>query len=196
MEILIKNISNIVREQCMHSDNIFGPAIWNDHIIVVVEQSLILADMIGADKEIVHISALLHDYASILDKDLYRQHHIHGAIIAEAILKKYDVSPIKIELIKECILQHRGSVPRIQTSKESICVTSADAMSHIYNVPSLLKLAYSKKGLSTVDGAQWVKDKIDRSWNKLCPEAKQIAFDKYMSALEVLNIKCVSQIPS
>jgi hypothetical protein len=36
-------------------------------------------------------------------------------------------------------------------------------------------------------GTKWVKNKITRSWNKLCPEAKEIIKNKYNSAVSILK---------
>jgi uncharacterized protein len=140
-----------------------------------------LSEKLGADKEIVEIAALLHDYASIKDKSMYEEHHIFGAIEAEKVLKELNYPQDKIERVKECIIQHRGSVTLEKTTKESMCIASADAMSHIDQVPSLLHLAYCKMKLNVSEGAKWVRGKIERSWNKLCPEAKEIIRDKYES---------------
>jgi uncharacterized protein len=37
------------------------------------------------------------------------------------------------------------------------------------------------------EGADWVSEKLERSWNKLCPEAKEIIKGKYESAKAVLK---------
>lgn len=180
-ESLISRITNMVEEQCKSDTNIFGYEGWTDHITVVVKYSKLLAKELNADSEIVEIAALLHDYASVLDKELYSEHHIHGAIEAEKILLTYNYPKDKIERVKECIIEHRGSVVLEKTSRESICVASADAMFHIDNMPALLHLAYCNKGMETSEGAKWVRNKIERSWNKLCPEAKKIMKEKYDS---------------
>ena len=39
----------------------------------------------NADKEVCIIAAWLHDIASITDYKLYKEHHIHGTIIADEI---------------------------------------------------------------------------------------------------------------
>lgn len=176
------SIRNIVEEQCKSEDNIFGYEIWTYHIAIVVKYAKLLADKLGADKEIVELAALLHDYASVKDKSMYEEHHVFGAIEAERILKDYKYDEVKIEKVKECILQHRGSVTLEKTTKEAICIASADAMAHIDQVPSLLHLAYCKKKLDVDKGADWVFNKIQRSWNKLCPEAKEIIKEKYESS--------------
>jgi predicted hydrolase (HD superfamily) len=183
----IKFISNLVEEQCKLESNIFGYEIWTYHILVVVKYALLLADRLGADTEVVEITALLHDYASIKDKSMYEEHHVFGVIEAEKILKELNYPGDKIERVKECIIQHRGSVNIEKTTKESVCIASADAMSHIDQVPSLLHLAYCKKELNVNEGAKWVRDKIERSWNKLCPEAKEIIKPKYESIKLILQ---------
>jgi putative nucleotidyltransferase with HDIG domain len=184
---IIKEISNLVEDQCKLDTNIFGYEIWTYHILVVVKYALLVAEQLGADKEIVEIAALLHDYASIKDKSMYEEHHAFGAIEAAKILNELNYPDDKIELVKECIIQHRGSVNLDKTTKESICIASADAMSHIDQVPSLLHLAYCKKKLDVSEGANWVRGKIERSWNKLCPEAKEITKHKYESIKLILE---------
>lgn len=184
---LINEVRSIVESACKNDDNIFGYGIWTHHIVSVVENSLILADKIGADKEIVELSALLHDYASIINKDFYEDHHIHSGIEAERLLKNFDYPQNKIDIIKKCIFEHRGSKVFEKSSKESVCLSSADAMAHIDNVPSLLNLAYVKKRMDIDEGTEWVKCKLKRSWNKLCSEAKEIIKNRYESALITLN---------
>ncbi|HEY5560423.1 MAG TPA: hypothetical protein VIK72_01470 [Clostridiaceae bacterium] len=60
-------------------------------------------------------------------------------------------------------------------------------MAHIDQVPSLLHLAYYKRKMGVSEGVKWVSEKLERSWNKLCPEAKEIIKSKYESAKIVLN---------
>jgi len=186
-EELIQVISNIVEEQSKQETNVFGYEGWAYHVTAVVKYAKLLAESLGADKEIVEIAALLHDYASVKDKDMYKEHHIYGAIEAEKILKSFNYPEEKINIVKQCIIEHRGSVPFEKTTKESICIASADAMAHIDQVPSLLHLAYCKWKMEVREGAVWVSEKIERSWNKLCPEAKAIIKDKYESAKIILN---------
>jgi putative nucleotidyltransferase with HDIG domain len=184
---LIQSISTIAEEDCKNKSNIFGYEIWTYHIVSVVKYANLMALELGADQEIVTIAALLHDFASIKDASLYKDHHIHGATEAERILTAFAYPKEKIQQVKDCIIQHRGSVLLEQTTKESICVASADAMAHIDQVPSLLHLAYSKKKMSVSVGSEWVNGKIERSWNKLCPEAKVLIKEKYESAKVILQ---------
>jgi len=176
-----------LKEKCYSKSNKFGVSSWTHHMLPVVEYAKQMALVLEADMEVVELAAILHDYASVKDYALYEDHHLHGADEAERLLKPFDYPADKLELIKSCIREHRGSVVVKRQSKESICVASADAMSHIANVPSLLHLSYVQRGLSVDEGADWVLKKINRSFNKLSPEAKDIIQDKYDSAVMILR---------
>jgi uncharacterized protein len=88
--------------------------------------------------------------------------------------------------VKDCIASHRASTGAKQRAKEAICLASADAMAHIAHIPSLLYLAYVQRQMTIDEGSKWVRDKVQRSWNKLCPEAREIIQEQYESALNVL----------
>jgi HD superfamily phosphodiesterase len=186
-EHVINSIEKLVEDACLRKTNVFGPGIWSHHIVFVVKYSKMLAEMLGADQEIVEIAALLHDYAGIKDSSCSAEHHIHGANEAEIILKAFNYPYDKIEKVKQCILSHRGSFIVQKNSPEEICVASADAMAHIDQVASLMYAAFKERGLSIEDGKTWVREKLKRSWNKLCPEAQNIVKHKYECALEILK---------
>ena len=186
-ELIREKMLSELKEKCYSQSNKFGSNIWEHHMLPVIHYSRLMAEELKADYEIVDLGAILHDYASVKDYSLYKEHHIHGAEEAEILLLRCNYPKVKIERVKNCIYEHRGSVKVKQMTKESICVASGDAMSHIANVPSLLHLAYTTKGMNIEQGNRWVKDKIERSWNKLCIEAKEIIRIKYESALEILD---------
>jgi len=146
-----------------------------------------LAGQFNADSEIVEISALLHDYAGIKDYSLHKEHHIHGAIEAEKILRKLNYPSNKIEAVKHCIENHRGSVKSEKQSAEAECLANADAIAHIENIPSLLYLTFAKFGMEIDEGVEWLKEKLERSWNKLNPDMKKIFQDKYEATNKIFN---------
>ncbi|MFZ5966931.1 MAG: HD domain-containing protein [Bacillota bacterium] len=183
---MIEEISKVVEDACKRDSNIFGYGIWSHHIVYVVKYAKQLAEKFGADIEIVEIAALLHDYASIKESSLYEEHHIHGANEAEQILTEFGYPPEKIDKVKHCILSHRGSVISERLTLEAQCVASADAMSHIFQVASLLHFAYVKRGMSVDEGKAWVLGKIERSWKKLCPEARGMINDYYIYVKRIL----------
>ncbi|TES95950.1 HD domain-containing protein [Patescibacteria group bacterium] len=187
MKMITKKIEKLVQDTCRKETNQFGFRAWSHHIASVVKYTKLLAKKLGADQEITEIAALLHDYASVSNKDWYENHHIHGARLAEGVLKQYDYPPEKIEKVKHCIFAHRGSKKIKRETIESEIVASADSMSHFDNIPALLELAYTVKKMKTDEGAEWVLNKIERSWKKLMPEAKKMMRKKYEAIKMVLG---------
>ena len=186
IETMRNRIEEIVEQACAADTNIFGYDIWTHHILKVIENTKRLASRFDADPEIVEIAALLHDYASIKDKALYADHHIHGPIEAEKLLKRFGYRKKKRKAVKNAIATHRASVTVEHRSAEGACLANADAMSHIEQVPSLLYLAYVHHGMGIDEGKTWVKAKLQRSWQKLREDVQDIVRDKYEAALKVL----------
>ena len=183
---LIGAISRVVERTCAADGNVFGYGIWTHHITEVAANARRLAPLFDADPEIVEIAAWLHDYASVKDAALYEEHHVHGPIEAERLLRRYDYPPEKIAAVGHAIAAHRASVPLERRSSEAVCLANADALAHLRNVPSLLYLAYVRRGLSIDDGGRWVRAKLIRSWNKLDPRVQAEAGSDYRAALKVL----------
>jgi len=184
---MISDIEELVEEACKKDANIFGYGSWSHHIVGVVKYAKLLARKLGADEEIIELAALLHDYASVLDKNLYPDHHIHGARLAEEILKPYNYSQEKIEKIKDCIFTHRASKDIIYKSVEARIIASADAMAHFDNVNSLLYLAFVKHEMEIDEGTNWVLEKLKRSWEKLMPEAREMMRKRYAAIKIILD---------
>ena len=186
VETLKKEIERIVEQACAADTNIFGYDIWTHHILPVIQNAKQLAPRFDAEPEIVELAALLHDYASIKDKALYADHHIHGPIEAEKLLKRFNYPKEKTEAVKDAIATHRASVTVEHRSAEGACLANADAMSHIEHVPSLLYLAYIHHGMGIDEGQNWVKAKLQRSWQKLREDVQDLVRDQYEAALNVL----------
>lgn len=184
---MIEEIRQMVRDACRSDANAYGYGIWSHHVKQVAQHAEELAPVLGADREVVEIAALLHDIASIRDERDRAYHHEVGALQAQEILAPYDYPPEKVELVTRCIMSHRASIPTSRSTPEEVCISSADAMAHISEVPSLLYLAYVRKGLDIDDGKRWVSDKLRRSWTKLCEAAQDMMLTQYHSALITLQ---------
>ena len=184
---MIKELEKIVKEACKKETNYFGYGIWKHHIVKVVKYGSLMAKKVGANEEIIKISALLHDYASIIDYNLYKDHHIHSANEAEKLLKGLNYPQNKINLVKECIISHRGSKPKIKKSKEALCLADADGMTHFDSIGSLYHLAFFSHKMNIDEANSWLIGKLERSWNKLSPEAKGIVKKKYQAYKLILN---------
>lgn len=169
---MIESIKENIKSRCISPNNFFGFGIY-EHIEGVAKNAVELAKLYQADIEVCELAAWLHDIASITDYRMYEDHHIHGANMAEEILKSYNYPADKIHLVKLCILNHRGSVLKEKTTKEEICVADADAISHYDTLPSLFYLAFVQRKLNLEDGIGFVKNKLDRSYNKMSQESKE-----------------------
>lgn len=182
---ILEYIRNEVYERSIKPSNKFGMGCYY-HIVAVVKNGELLAERYGADKEVVTIASWLHDIASITDYSMYENHHIYGAEIAKQILAKFDYEPEKIELVQECIRNHRGSVNLKRQSLEEKCV--ADAISHFDSIPSLLYLAYVERKMNIQGGIDFVKSKLERSYEKLSEESKVYYQEKYQQAMALLTM--------
>ena len=182
---IINYLEKEIYKRANEPSNKFGIGCYY-YIEAVVKNAQILAQKFGADEEIVIISAWLHDIASITDYSLYEMHHIHGANIAENILKQFNYEEEKINKVKECILNHRGSVNNTKLTIEERCVADADAISHFDSISSLLYLAYVNKHMNIEEGRNFVVEKLKRSYNKLSDASKEFYKNKYDNAMSLL----------
>lgn len=183
---IIENIKKDIKRRCESPNNFFGIGSYK-HIESVANNAVELATLYQADVEVCEIAGWLHDIASITDYQLYENHHIHGANMAEKILKSYNYPTDKIELVKLCILNHRGSVLKEKTTKEEVCVADADAISHYDALPSLFYLAFVQRKLNIDDGVEFVKNKLERSYNKMSKESKEHYKDKINMIKSILK---------
>lgn len=167
-------VKRIVKAANDSKDNKYGPSVWRYHLEVVADYALKLAKILKADKEVVELAAYLHDYAALLKGDNDKQHHVLGAKEAERILSSLGFSAYKTQLVVECILCHRGSVPLKRKTLEAKIIASADAMSHFRYMPDMFNLAYNRHGLGTDEGAAWLRAKLERSWAKIMPVGRDM----------------------
>lgn len=158
---------------------------WNYHLLPVIKNACFLAEKYGADKDIVEIAAIFHDYASLLNFTNRENHHILGAELAEGILLQDNFSQKFIDKVKLCIINHRASVLKEKFSIEEICVADADAMSHLDNFVELICWrAYL--GEDIIECNNFVKTKIMKSYAKMSKETQELMKDKYESIIKIL----------
>ena len=114
------------------------------------------------------------------------EHHIYGAIIAEELLIKYNYPKDRIDRVKQCVLNHRGSKDMPRNTVEEECVADADVMAHFDSIPSLFSLAFKELDLNLKEGTEYVKKKLERDYNKLSNKAKKILEARYNNIIDVL----------
>lgn len=158
---------------------------WKYHLFPVIKNACVLADKYSANKDIVELAALFHDYADLLDMNNRDNHHVLGANLAEEILAKDGFDKDFIDKVKSCILNHRASVVKEKFTIEEICVADADAMSHLDSVVELICWrAYLGESIS--DCNAFVKRKIEKSYAKMSEQTKDLMKDKYDSIMSIL----------
>ena len=151
---------------------------WEEHVKYVVMFSLELAEKVGADKEIVEISAILHDIAKVSVEES-EPHNIIGSDLAEEMLTKLGYEQEKIEKVKNCIIKHNGDVDLDSLTKEEWCVRNADVLSMLDNLTIYYYLAYSECHMNYKDGKNFVKDMITNKYSKLDSKLKEEYKDRF-----------------
>lgn len=184
-ETIILELYERVELACKSTNNKYGYGIWSHHIVDVIKFSKELARIYNADEEIVEIAALLHDYAGIKNSANRENHHVVGAEEAEELLVKYGYPQKRIDMVKNCILNHRSSVNNAKNTLEEVCIASADALAHINQISSLFYVSYKQLEMDIDSGQEWVDTKIEKDWNKLCSKGKEIIEEKY-KAVKIL----------
>jgi putative nucleotidyltransferase with HDIG domain len=179
MRSLTKKSYDLVESACKAETNKWGDAAWTHHILNVIQFSKQLAQELQADEEIVELAAVFHDYASVLNPEYIENHHEHGARLARKFLMKNDYPEDRINQIEHCILSHRASKRIKRNTIEAKILASADAMAHFANLDSLFYLVYSTKKMGIDEGREYLLSKLDRSWKKLLPKAKDIIAPHY-----------------
>lgn len=182
-----KEVSNLVETASYSRDNKFKSTVWEYHIEPVVKNALKLGKKLGADLEVLEMAALLHDYAGIVNMKFSKEHHLHGAELAENVLKKLNFPKEKIELVKDAIRNHRGSIKSKRETIEAKILASADAMSHFTELADMMYLVFGIYKYDTKTGVVWLKDKLTRSWKKIMPEGRKMIKKDYEIAMRILN---------
>ena len=132
------------------------------------------------------IAAWLHDIGSIIYGR--EEHHITGAKIAEEKLNELKYPSQKIELIKKCILNHRGSKQNERNSIEEQIIAEADVLSNFDNIAGIFKAAFVYENKTQDEAKYSVKQKLERKWKQLHFESsKKIIKPKYEAVMLLLN---------
>ncbi len=182
----INAVREYVNKACMSDSNRFGPAFFDQHLLVVLDYAGRLAGYYGADKGIVSLSAYLHDISAVLDFSSVSSHDTAGAGLAKNILADLNCPQEKIEAVCACILSHSSPVTPGNGTLEEVCISNADAVSQITNPAYWLYFAFNIRGCSFKEGREWLLGRIEGNWVKLVEPAKELIGDKYLLAREFL----------
>ena len=168
--------------------------IYREHIQYVYKYVVLLSKDKNVDKEVLELSALLHDI-SMTDMTLDRsRHNEFGADIAERLLRENDYPEDKVQLVKKCILNHSKRRSDYRTTEEERILVDADGLSHFDAINKLYSLPSMVMGLSEEDSVYFVQDKLTGDYNELSAELKNLVKDKYdmvMAAKSADDIKAI-----
>ena len=168
--------------------------IYREHIQYVYKYVVLLSKDKNIDKEVLELSALLHDI-SMTDITLDRsRHNEFGADIAERLLRENDYPEDKVQLVKKCILNHSKRRSEYRTTEEEQILVDADGLSHFDAIKKLYSLPRMVMGLNEEDSVRFVQDKLTGDYNELSDDLKYLVKDKYdmvMAAKSADDIKAI-----
>lgn len=184
---MVNLIKDYVYNQCNQSYNVFGPAFFDQHLLVVAEYGKKLADYFGANREVVELSAYLHDISVIDDFNTIQNHHLLSAEIAGKILNQYNYPSKLIEKVEQCIRSHSAPVQIDAGSVEEISLSNADAISQITNQPYWFFYAFNIRKYDFNQGREWLLKRVEKNWNGLIKPAKELVEIEYDEAIKFLK---------
>ena len=183
---IIDEIRNFVERECRKPSSKYGYEPFPFHFVPVVEYAEKLADQLGEDKEVILISAWLHDIGLIIYGRM--DHHITSAKISEEKLTELGYPVEKIELVKKCILNHRGSLKNVRESLEEQISADAEVLSNFNNIAGIFKAAFVYENLDQGQAMDSVKKKLENKYQQLHFDmSKEIVRPKYEAAMLLLG---------
>ena len=182
---IVGKVREYVESECKKPSSKYGYEPFHDHFVPVHRYAKMLAETLGADVEIVELAAWLHDIGSIIHGR--EDHHLSGARIARAKLKELGYPSDRTERVAHCIMSHRGSQRIGRESPEAKIIAEADAMSHFDDLTGILQAAFVFEKQSRSEAKESTKRKLQRSWEKLSPSAREIVRPRYDAAMLLLG---------
>ena len=165
--------------------------IYREHIQYVYKYVVLLSKDKNVDKEVLELSALLHDI-SMTDMTLDRsRHNEFGADIAEQLLRESNYPEDKVQLVKKCIINHSKKRREYRTTEEEQILVDADGLSHFDAIEKLYSLPHMVMGLNEEDSVRFVQDKLTGDYNELSDDLKSLVKEKYD---RVMAAKCSDDI--
>ena len=162
--------------------------IYVEHIQYVYKYVMMLSENNNVDREVLELSALLHDIA-MTDRNLDRsKHNEYGAVIAEELLRQEGYPEDKIQFVKKCILNHSSKRVCFRTTEEERILVDADGLSHFDSINNLYSLAHNVMELNDEDSIKFVQDKLTKDYSEISPELRYLVDDKYKRIMSATNI--------
>lgn len=164
--------------------------LYVNHVIIVAQEAVVLAEKYAANAELAEASALLHDIADAFTKRSDPEHDKKSLDKARDILTTCGYSPDEIQLIVDDALKfhscYDGEKP---SSLEGKILSTADAFAHLQTDFYLYATRAFGAQKSFQDTKQWVLDKIERDFHaKICFDDERTAWKHdYMLIKELFS---------
>ncbi len=182
---IIKRSNNFEKETKETKDEY---NLYREHIQYVYKYVLLLSQNKNVDKEVLQLSALLHDVA-MTDRNLDRsKHNEYGSEMAEQFLKDNNYPADKIEFVKKCILNHSSKRAEYRTTEEEKILVDADGLSHFDSISNLYSLAHNVMNLDDEECIKFIQDKLTRDYNEISDDLKYLIQDKYAKVMSATSI--------
>lgn len=183
---IVGKVKAFVKSECERPTSKYGYGPYLNHFKPTADYAQKLADKLGGDEEVILIAAWLHDIGSIIKGR--KDHHITGTVIAEEKLKEFNYPQDKIDLVKACILNHRGSQKNDRKTIEEKIIADADAMSNFDNLAGIFEAALVYEEKTQNEAKRSAKRKLQNKWNQLHFDySKKVIRPKYKAAMILLN---------
>ncbi len=184
---IVEEARKFVKKECKKPDANYSTA-YKHHFESTHRLAKELAKKMNADIEIVEIAAWLHDIGSV--RFGRADHHLTSAKIAKDFLLERGYDKEKIEKIRKCILNHRGSKEEENKRDfiEAKIVANADAADAFEDVSKQFLICLVHENSSLEEAKKSIKKKLQNKWNQLSlKEAKKIIKPRYDAAMLLLN---------
>lgn len=183
---IIEEIRHFVESECKKPSSHYGYEPFSFHFVPVVRYATQLTEILGGDKEVIILAAWLHDIGSIISGR--KDHHITGSLIAEKKLQDLHYPQDKIDIIKECIYNHRGSQHHERKTIEEQIVADADTLSTFDNISGIFKAAFIYEKLDQRKAQISVRQKLQRKYDQLYfDHSKKLITPRYKAAMLLLQ---------
>ncbi|MEN8171998.1 MAG: HD domain-containing protein [Chloroflexota bacterium] len=148
----------IDKARSWYSEN--DPVHGFDHILRVLKMAEHLAQMEGADIEIVRAAALLHDAQDAAAEASRAAHQIQSAIFARKVLRDQGWTEERIQAVEHCIRAHRfrddSEQPQTLEAKILFDADKLDAIGAIGAVRAIGYAVQAKQNLNTKPSEQFL----------------------------------------
>ena len=183
----IKFARDYAKNACESDSNIFGVRFFDQHLELVAHYAGLLADKLGADREVAVTAAYLHDIAAIFTPGRMSEHAVLGGEMVYKLLTDNGADEAFAAKVADCARTHSAPVKDGEGTLEQICVSNADAMTQIARPAYWLHYSFCVKKNPFTEGSEWLRGWITGSWTKMIPQAKELVIAEYGIAQSILT---------